>query len=149
MTFITVKPETGKVAFPRFSTLMENFFENEFPGVIGSEFSRQVPLVNIKETKENYQIEIAAPGYTKEQFQITLEENILTISGEQQAEEKKEGEKYTRREFNFSAFKRSFTLPKTVVAHEISATAENGILMVTLPKAEEAKPKGKVEIKIN
>lgn len=142
MTMITVKPETGRVAVPRFSNIFENFFENEFVKAF-------TPAVNVKETKDSYLIDVVAPGFAKENFSVKVDEGTLTLSGETATEQLQEGEKYTRKEFTHNSFKRSFTLPKTVVAENITATYENGILKVTLPKIEEAKAKGPVEVKIS
>jgi HSP20 family protein len=107
------------------------------------------PSVNIKETKDAYQIEVAVPGFTKESFQVKVEDSTLTISAESKEEKLEEGEKFTRKEFSQTSFKRSFTLPKTIVADKISAGYENGILTVVLPKMEEAKQKGAIDVKIS
>lgn len=142
MTMITVKPEAGRVAVPRFSNIFENFFENEFVKAF-------TPAVNVKETKDSYLIDVIAPGFAKENFSVKVEEGTLTLSGDTATEQLQEGEKYTRKEFTHTSFKRSFSMPKTVVAENITATYENGILKVTLPKMEEAKAKGPVEVKIS
>jgi HSP20 family protein len=133
---------------PRFSSLIESFFNDELPAVWNSEWNRNVPLVNIKDTPESYTIELAAPGFSKETVSVKVEDNILTISGEQSAEQQTEGEKYTRKEFNFQSFSRSFTLPKRIDSARIAASYENGILKVTLPKPEEEKPKATIEVKV-
>jgi HSP20 family protein len=95
-------------------------------------------------------VELAAPGKKKEDFNIELEDNVLTISSEARSEkEEKDNEgKYTRREFSYSSFKRAFTLPETVNDYEINASYENGVLHITLPKKEEALPKPKRLIEI-
>jgi len=150
MTMLTVRPETGRVHAPRFANLIENIFENEIPSFLTNEFLKHnAPSVNIKETKDAYNIEVAAPGFSKESFNVKVEDSLLTISGEAKEEKLEEGEKITRKEFRNSSFKRSFTLPKTIVADKIAATYENGILKVTLPKMEEAKAKGTIEVKIS
>ncbi len=150
MTMLTVRPETGRIHAPRFSNLIENIFENEFPSFLTNEFLKHTaPSVNIKETKEAYNIEVSAPGFSKESFNVKVEDSILTISGEAKEEKLEEGSKFTRKEFTHNSFKRSFTLPKTIVADKIGAGYENGILKVTLPKMEEAKAKGTIEVKIS
>ena len=109
-----------------------------------------IPAVNIQETEDMFKVEVAAPGKTREDFNIELDNDVLTIS----AEEKKENEttekngKFTRKEFSYSNFKRAFSLPETVNSEEISASYENGVLMINLPKKEEAKvqPKRMIEI---
>ncbi len=150
MTLLTVKPETGRVQLPRFSNLFENLFENEIPTFLNNEWVKNIgPLVNIKDTKDAYGIEVAAPGFAKDSFSVKVEDSLLTISAEAEEEKLEEGEKFTRKEFVHSSFKRSFTLPKTIVADKIAATYENGILKVSLPKLEEAKSKGTIEVKIS
>jgi HSP20 family protein len=113
-------------------------------------FNVNVPAVNIKETDTNFGIELAAPGKTKEDFNIEIDHNVLTISSEEKTEkeEKNTEGKYTRREFSYSSFRRAFTLPESVNADSINATYENGVLHVTLPKREEALPKPKRLIEI-
>ena len=147
---LTVKPENGRVGFPKFSNMFENLFENEFPAFIANEVVRgSVPSVNIKDTKDAYLIDVAAPGFTRESFSVKIEDSILTIVGEKATDKLEEGEKYTRKEFHQASFKRSFTLPKTIVADSITAAYENGILRVSLPKLEESKAKGTIEVKIS
>ena len=102
-----------------------------------------LPAVNIRETNENFEVEMAAPGMNKEDFHILLEGNTLTITSEKSDDqEEKEGEKFSRREFRYQSFQRSFTLPKDVVdVEQINAKYENGILKLSIPKKEEAKQK--------
>lgn len=149
MTMLTVRPESGRVHAPRFSNLLENIFENEFPTFLGNEFLKHTgPSANVKEATDAYLIEVSAPGFTKESFNVKVEDSILTITGEVKEEKLEEGTRFTRKEFAHTSFKRSFTLPKTIVADKIGAGYENGILKVTLPKMEEAKAKGTIEVKI-
>ena len=150
MTMIKVRPETGRVTLPRFSNMLENIFENDFPSFFNNEWVRNVgPSVNIRDTKDAYMLDLSAPGFNKDSFKVKVEDNILTISAEAKEEKMEEGEKFTRKEFSHSSFTRSFTLPKIVVADKIVAGYENGILQVTLPKVEEAKAKGTIEVKID
>jgi HSP20 family protein len=102
-----------------------------------------IPAVNIKETAENFEVEMAAPGMRKEDFRVELDGNNLTISSETRNEnEMKEGDRYTRREYSYQSFQRSFTLPKNVVdVDQIGAKYENGVLHLLIPKREEAKQK--------
>jgi HSP20 family protein len=101
------------------------------------------PAVNIKENDENFEISLAAPGKKKEDFKIDLHNDVLTISSEEKTnhEEEDSDGKYTRREFNYSSFKRSFTLPESVEDENISAAYNDGVLQITIPKKEELKPK--------
>jgi HSP20 family protein len=113
-----------------------------------------IPATNIKETADNFILEVAAPGKTKEDFALALDHDVLTISSEEKKEINTEetssaNEKYTRREFSFSSFERSFKLPQTVNREGINATYTNGILSVALPKREEDKVKPKRTIEIS
>ena len=109
-----------------------------------------MPSVNIKETSDAFLVEMAAPGMKKNDFQIELDNNILTIRSEiKNEEEVKEGERYTRREFSYQSFQRSFNLNKDIVDDaKINATYADGILSIHLPKKEEAKEKPVRQIKI-
>jgi HSP20 family protein len=102
-----------------------------------------VPAVNIKESTENFEVEVAAPGMDKKDFKIQLENNTLTISSQKEHSEEKQEEGYSRKEFSYQSFHRSFILPKDVVDEDaIAARYENGLLHLTIPKKEEAKQKG-------
>ena len=110
-----------------------------------------IPAVNIQESDDNFMVEVAAPGKTRNDFHIELDNDVLTIS----AEEKKENEttekngRYTRKEFSYSNFKRAFSLPETVNNEKIAASYENGVLVINLPKKEEAKVQAKRMIEIS
>lgn len=110
-----------------------------------------VPSVNVRENDDEYLVEMAVPGMKKEDFQIEVNNNVLTIRSEVKNEqEKKEGETYTRREFSYQSFYRSFNLNhQEVDEYKIKATYKDGILSVVLPKKEEAKPKPSRSIKIS
>ena len=104
--------------------------------------STTLPSVNIKETSDNYEVEVAAPGLEKNDFKVTLDGSLLTISSEKQSQQISEEENFTRREFSYQSFQRSFELPKNVVDEDkISARYENGLLYLSIPKKEEAKQK--------
>lgn len=123
-----------------------DWMENNFNSRIGS----NVPAVNIKESKNDFQVEVAAPGMKKEDFKIELDHNLLSISSEIKEEHESENKdnNFTRKEFSFHSFKRSFTLPDSVDNGKIMANYENGVLKINLPKKEEAKiePKRMIEI---
>ena len=110
-----------------------------------------IPAVNIKETADSFQVEMAAPGMTKKDFKIELDSNVLTITSERQHEqEQKEGERYSRKEFSYQSFQRTFTLPKEVVDDDkIEARYDNGVLHLVIPKKEAAKQKPARMIQIN
>jgi len=132
---------------------------NSFPSVFNDDFFTRdlfnwgltnnsntgttVPAVNIKETANAFEVEMAAPGMTKNDFRVELDNNVLTITSEKNMQnEEKDGEKYSRREFSYQSFTRTFTLPKEVVDEDkIEAKYENGVLHLVIPKKEEAKQK--------
>ncbi|GAA4277830.1 Hsp20/alpha crystallin family protein [Aquimarina mytili] len=135
----------------RLPFLFDDFFTNDWLGgtTSVSKIGFNTPAVNVKETDEDFILELAAPGFVKEDFNIELDNDVLTISSEIKSEkETKENGKYTRKEFNYSTFKRSFNLPDTVDGTRIEASYENGVLVTVLPKKEEAKvqPKRLIEI---
>jgi len=105
-----------------------------------------IPAANIKENEKSFDIEIAVPGMKKEDFKINLENNVLTISSEKEEEKNEEKKNYTRKEFVYGSFSRSFTLPKIVETEQINAVYENGILNIQLPKKEEAKVSKEIAI---
>lgn len=99
----------------------------------------KIPAVNIKQNGDHYTVELAAPGMKKEDFHIDLEGNMLTISSEKEESNEDLGDRYTRKEYSYSSFSRSFTLPDDVKPEAIDARYENGELKITLPRKEEAK----------
>ena len=127
--------------------MMSNLFENE----LGDFFGKRItdPAANIVEQSDSFMLEIAAPGLKKDDFKIHLENSVLTISAQIEDDKKEEGKNYTRKEFYYGSFSRSFTLPKTIDLEGIKADYEEGILKVTMPKHQEAKPETKKEIKIS
>jgi HSP20 family protein len=132
--------------FNGFPALFDDFFNRDLFDWRQSNFSNSgttVPAVNIKETKDDFVVEMAAPGMKKEDFKIELENNLLTISSEKTNEqEQDEGNRYSKKEYSYESFQRSFTLPKEVVdADKIQARYENGLLHLVIPKKEEAKQK--------
>jgi HSP20 family protein len=108
-----------------------------------------LPAVNIRENNDAFVVEVAAPGFAKEDFKIRLEDHQLLISSEKEAAPGNEGkEAYTRREFSYQSFRRAFTLPKSVERDSISATYQDGILSIHVPKRDEAKAKPPREIQV-
>lgn len=138
----------------------ENFLPSFFDRFLGPDLmdwntrnftgpNNSLPAVNVKETGDDYFIEVAAPGMNKKDFKINFQNNVLTISSEKQEEKQEKEEDYTRREFCYRSFQRSFTVPASDVDSEkISANYADGILSIKLPKREEVKPKPAREIKI-
>lgn len=125
----------------------ENAMRPKFETFVNSQ--NQFPAVNIKENEDSFEILLAAPGLNKEDFSIEIDENILKISSEFKQNEEVKEEKFSRKEFNFSSFRRAFTLPETINEDKIEASYVNGILQLVLPKKEEALPKEKRSIQIS
>jgi len=123
--------------------LFDNLFNGDIPAIKGS-----VPAINIIEGKDNYKIEVASPGLSKEDFKIDLHNDVLTISSEKKHEKEEKEGKYMRREFSYCGFKRSFILPDSTNVDKIEASHNNGILTVSIPKKEEAKEKEPRQISI-
>lgn len=136
----------------QFPTLFDRFFDNDLFDWSNKNFSltnTTLPSVNILEDDNSYEVEMAAPSLNKDDFKIELNNDVLTISSEKQTEnETKEGQRYTRKEFSYQSFSRSFTLPDSVDSDKIKAKYENGILKVTIPKREDAKPRPVKQIAI-
>lgn len=137
--------------FPSLSSWLDEVFNRDLPSVLTSNFNTGItlPKVNIKETDEAYIVEMAVPGLKKSDFQIDIDNQLLSISTESKEESEHKEENYTRREFGYSSFKRTFNLPETVNDDKINASYENGILNIHLPKKEEAKRKPSRSIKIS
>lgn len=147
MTLIKFNPDNS-----HFPSLWDNFFGRDLRDTPNfSSESATLPAVNIKETSEEFNVEVAAPGMSKEDFHIELDDNLLFISSEKkESQERKDKEgNYTRKEFSYQSFQRSFTLPKTVAGEKISAKYVDGVLKITIPKKEEAKQKPARRIEIS
>ncbi len=133
----------------RFSNQVPSMFDRFFEGDLFDWSNRNfsttnttLPSVNIKDDADGFEVEVAAPGFEKGDFKLELNHDLLTISSEKKVEnETKEGERYTKREFSYQSFTRSFTLPNIADGDKIAANYENGILKISIPKKEEAKPK--------
>lgn len=139
--------------FPSFPSLFDRFFDGELMDWNRSNYSStnsSLPAVNVKENENEFLIDVAAPGLSKEDFKVDYDNGRLTISSEKKNEvEEKDGEKISRREFSYQSFQRSFTVSENVVdAEKIAANYENGILHLTLPKREEVKPRPAKQIEI-
>ncbi len=138
MTLVKVNNPISK----SFDGLFKDFFQ-EFPSTLSKtvrEDMFQFPPVNITEKSDVYLAELAAPGFDKADFKINVDGNNLTISTSKKEEKSEESGKTIRKEYSYKAFQRSFTLDDKINVDNITAAYENGILKVTLPKKEEAKP---------
>ena len=140
--------------FPEFPSLFDDFFTRDFFNLNNLNHSNgnTLPSVNIREEADSYQLEVAAPGMSKNDFKVELDNGKLLISAQKQNqnEEKDEMGNYTRREFSYQSFQRSFTLSERMIeGDKISAKYEDGILHINVPKTEEAKvkPSRLIEIK--
>lgn len=136
-----------------FPGIVDDFFGRDFlPGndLFDTQTGISMPSVNIVEGKEDFRIEVAAPGLEKDDFKIDLENNVLTISSEREesSEQQENDNRYMRREFCYSSFRRAFSLPNTVDADKIEANHKNGVLSIAIPKREEAKVKPAKQIAI-
>ncbi|MBO9729686.1 MAG: Hsp20/alpha crystallin family protein [Chitinophaga sp.] len=102
-----------------------------------------IPAANVTEEKDSYKLSLAVPGMKKDDFKINVEGNVLTISAEKEEEKEEKNARYSRQEFNYSSFSRSFSIPETINKDKIEAHYEDGMLKLKLPKNEDAKKNGK------
>ncbi len=150
MSLIKWHPRTGNSpSFPTFSSMVENFFRDEddfFNRWGNGRFS--LPAVNVNETKEAFKLEVAAPGMSKKDFKVEVNNGVLCISSESKEEKEEKDESYTRKEFSYRSFKRSFWLPENADADAVKANYRNGILHISIPKTavEEDAPSKVIEI---
>lgn len=129
---------------PVFTSLIDDLFINQD----WNHISATVPAANIIEADDHFNIDLAAPGKKKSDFTIELDEGVLTISSETETKSTEKDGSFTRKEFGYSSFKRSFNIPETISADKISASYKEGILTVSLPKKAEALPQPKKLISI-
>ncbi len=151
---IMALPKIFNNDYSSFPSLLDKFFEGNMMDWNTWNFAGSnstLPAVNVSENEDEYKLDVAAPGMTKNDFKLNYDNGRLTISSERKEEkEEKNGETITRREFSYQSFQRSFSVPENVInADKITAKYDNGILHVTLPKREEVKPKPAKEIKIS
>ena len=140
MTITKYRPQSTFVS--PFNELVNEFFGRDIGQFFGSDdMKRSIPSVNIVERENDFDLRMLAPGFSKEDLKLRVENDVLTISAEKKNEELKENERFTRREYSHSAFTRSFRLPDTVRVENIKAEFQNGVLHLSIPKAEQQKPK--------
>jgi len=129
---------------PTFVNVLDSFFNDDFLKKVDeglTVWNGTQPAVNVIEDADAFHVQVAAPGYEKADFQVKVDDNVLTISTEQKEEnETKEEVNFKRREFKYTSFERTFNLPDTVDSTKIEASYNNGILNISIPKKEEAKP---------
>lgn len=137
--------KTNGSLFPAIPSLLEDFFGRDWLDSTIANWTGSgstLPAVNVQETDADYLIEVAAPGMKRGDFKIELENNVLTIFSQAENSREEKDSKYTRREFSYQSFRRSFTLPENrVKGDEVRAKYVDGILRITIPKAENAKAK--------
>lgn len=134
MTLVKFNRKNEKALMPGVDDIFESIFNDTF---FSDRMVTRVPAVNISESEDRYHIEMAAPGLKKEDFKISLDRDQLTISAEQQTE--KDERRFNKREFSYSSFVRSFTLPEMADQEKIEAAYEDGVLKIDISKKEEAK----------
>ena len=140
MTITKYRPHAA-FASP-FNDLVNGFFGRDISQFTGhDDVRRTMPSVNILDREQDFELRMLVPGFSKQDLKLNVEKDVLTISAEKKVEEHKESERFTRREFVHSAFSRSFRLPETVNTEAIKADYADGVLIVSIPKMEVAKPK--------
>jgi HSP20 family protein len=136
-----------------FPTFLDDFFSRDWMDWNHANFSATnttLPAVNIKEDDDKFEIEVAAPGMKKDDFKIRLENNQLTISSEKELRNEENDDQYTRREFSYQSFSRTFAIPENIVEREkIDAKYKDGVLSISLPKQASARKQPPREIKIS
>lgn len=127
---------TNRPMFPTANSMFDNFFTK------GDDYFRalaqgtSVPAVNVVESEKSFEVNVAAPGKDKEDFKIEIDNNVLCISSESEESNEETKENYTRQEYNYNSFSRSFTLPENAQEEDVKATYENGVLKIEIAKKE-------------
>ncbi|MEP7128138.1 MAG: Hsp20/alpha crystallin family protein [Chitinophagales bacterium] len=128
---------------------LDAFNRDDFSNVTDNRTFGHLPPVNVKETKDQFQLELVAPGRNKNDFNITLEKDLLTISNKMELKTDETDEKWTRKEYSFASFTRSFSLPDSAEGSKINAEYVDGVLKISIAKKEQAIDKGALEIKVS
>ena len=145
MTLVKFNNQRNNTLMPGFNDVFDSIFNDTF---FNNRMVTRVPAVNISETENNYHVELAAPGLKKEDFKLNLERNQLSISVEQSADHEDNQKNYSKREYSYSSFVRSFTLPESADHAQIEASYTDGVLKIDIAKREEAKAvRRQIEIK--
>ncbi len=145
MTLVKFSKPNNNALMPGFNDVFDSIFNDTF---FNDRMVTRVPAVNISETENNYHVELAAPGLKKEDFKLNLERNVLTISVETSTDHQDNQKNYSKREYSYQSFVRSFTLPDSADDSNINATYTDGILKIDIAKREEAKTvRRQIEIK--
>ncbi len=145
MTLVKFNNKPNNSLMPGFNDVFDSIFNDTF---FSDRMVSRVPAVNISESENNYHVELAAPGLKKEDFKLNLERNQLSISVEQSSDQEDNQKNYSKREYSYSSFVRSFTLPESADHSQIEASYTDGILKIDIAKREEAKAvRRQIEIK--
>jgi len=153
----SIRSKGTETAVPTLRTRLAEFFDTEnffdapfWPGLLfrnGVHF-QNLPATNIRETDEGFIVELAAPGLEKDDFQLDVNNGCLEIKVEKEAESETKGEQFSRREYSYNSFHRSFILPEKVLTEKIKAEYRDGVLKVLLPKVAEEKTKPIKKVKV-
>jgi len=139
MTCNVKRRPSNRLFMPHFGNILNEVMNSSIDNIVKNAPHRNsTPSVNVKSTKDHYQLEMALPGFSKDEVAIQIDKNIITISSKK---ESTDGDKFRLREFNYGPFERKFHLPKNVDQNNIEAIFKNGILALTLALKPEAKPK--------
>ena len=138
MTLVKFNSENNKKtnSIPAFNNVFDSIFNDTF---FSDRMVTRVPAANVSESADHFHIELAVPGLAKEDFKLKLEGDVLSISVEQSHQDQRHERSYAKREYSYSSFVRSFTLPESANADQIQARYDSGILNIDIPKREEAK----------
>jgi HSP20 family protein len=150
MTLVKFRNGTGINNFPTIGSTLNfpSFFSDTLERLWSDEEVSWMPSVNIKERAEDFKIDLAVPGMDKKDFNVEVEDGVLTVSGERTEENNEENEKLTRREFHYGSFKRTFSLPDSANPENIQASYKDGVLSLTIAKREESRKKPKKLVRI-
>jgi len=146
MTLVKFNPaNNNRSLMPGFSDVFDSIFNDTF---FSDRMISRVPAANISESADHYHVELAAPGLKKEDFKINLDRNVLSVSVEQNLENNESEKNYSKREYGYNSFVRSFTLPESADENRIDAAYTDGVLKIDISKREEAKNiRRQIEIK--
>lgn len=139
-TLVKYRPRKNDI-FRNFDAVLNNFFDD------GVDYGYKIPAVDVQEDENSFLLEAEMPGMSEKDVDIHVENNMLTLSSKKEEENREEKKGYVLRERRSASFSRSFMLPKNVDSEKIEASMKNGILKLSIPKSEEAKPK-KIEISV-
>lgn len=136
MTLIKFNKPAQRIANPAFHNFLSEMLENDFPAFRPFGNGNSLPAVNISENEKSFHLELSIPGFNKEEIELAIDQETLKVSGEKKTSAEQDEKRYSRKEFSFQNFSRSFTLTESVDQEKIAARFEHGILLIELPKKE-------------